>query len=86
MHFFKRVKEYFDKGGMRRPDFWAIFTMLFALVGIFTGEMAIVGLAPFPAFFAGFYLAIDTWTDDPDDGPEDEDEAVSPDPDYQLYA
>jgi hypothetical protein len=84
MKFFNKIKSYFDKGGMRRPDFWAIFTMVFALVGIITGEIAIVGLALLPAFFAGFYLSIDTWDDE--EGPEDEDETASPDPDYQLYA
>lgn len=90
MKFFNKVKNYFDKGGIRRPDFWAIFTMLFALVGIFTGEIAIVGLALVPAFLAGFYLSVDTWDDDPDDGPEDESDDDLKDPDlaadYQLYA
>lgn len=90
MKFFSKVKDYFDKGGFRRPDFWAIFTMVFALLGIFIGEIAIVGLAILPAFFAGFYLSIDTWEDEPDDDDEDEPDDDLKDPDlaadYQLYA
>ncbi len=83
-----RVKRFFDKVGFRKPDFWAVLTLVLAAMGIFAGSVGLVGLAVFPAFLAGLYFALDSWDDDDDDDdePDDEDETVNPDPDYQLYA
>lgn len=85
MRFIKAIKAYFDEGGVRRPDVWTVITLVISVWGILASNIGVVGLALFPAFIAGFYLASDSWDDD-DEGPDDEDETVSPDPDYQLYA
>ena len=52
------------------------------------GNIGIVGVALFPAFLTGYFLACDSWDDE--DGPEDDpdDDLKGPDlaADYQLYA
>ncbi len=88
MRFFKAVKEYFDEGGVRRPDVWAIVTLVISVWGILASNIGVVGVALFPAFLAGFYLAHDAWDDGPDDEDDPDDDLKDPDlaADYQLYA
>lgn len=60
---FSKIKNYFDQDGIKETDFWLIFTLGFAVIGILFDKISFVGLAILPTFLAGYFFAETTWTE-----------------------